>query len=65
MLNADDARDAAGDADTEFQLKPEFHMRAASKWLHSRLNELDHYGHRNAHSEMMQFDPPFECCEFL
>lgn len=41
-LHADDARDAAGDVDTEFQLKPEFHIRIASKWLQSSLDELDH-----------------------
>lgn len=69
--NPDDAHDAAGDADAEFQLKPEFHMPAASKWvehngdrLYSGLDELKHWDERNAHGEMMQFDQPSERWEF-
>ncbi|UPX20288.1 uncharacterized protein EKO05_0010525 [Ascochyta rabiei] len=69
--NPDDAHDAAGDGDAEFQLKPEFHMPAASKWvehngerLYSSLDELKHWNERNAHGEMMQFDSPSERWEF-
>lgn len=69
--NPDDVRDAAGDADAEFQLKPEFHIPAASKWvehngdrLYSSLDELKHWDERNAHGEMKQFDQPCKRWEF-
>jgi hypothetical protein len=51
--NPEDAHDAANDGDAEFQLKPEFHMPAASKWvehngnkLYSRLGELKNWDKR-------------------
>jgi hypothetical protein len=69
--NPEDAHDAANDGEAEFQLKPEFHMPAASKWvehngnkLYSRLGELKNWDKRDAHGEMMQFEQPSERWDF-
>ncbi|KAI8935236.1 hypothetical protein NX059_007825 [Plenodomus lindquistii] len=71
MPDPDDAHDAAGDGAAEPQLKPEFHIPAASKWvehngdrLYNGLDELKHWDERNAHGEMMQFNQPSERWEF-
>ena len=69
--NPDKAYDAADDGEAEFQLKLEFHMPAASKWvehngerLYNSLYELKHWNERKAHGEMMQFDQPSQRWEF-
>jgi hypothetical protein len=62
----EDDYDADNDGDAESQLKLEFQIPAASKWLehngqrlHDGLGELKHWDERNTHGfEMKRFDPP-------
>jgi hypothetical protein len=69
--NLDDAHNAACDGDAEFQLKPDFHMPAVSKWvehngdrLYSGLDKLKYWDERDAHGKMLQFEQPLQRWEF-
>jgi hypothetical protein len=59
---------AENDGDADTQLKLEYQIPAASRWvehngdrLYSSLDELNQWDKRNSHGfEMTQFDPPSE-----
>jgi hypothetical protein len=62
----EDVHDADNDGDAESQLKLEFQIPAATKWvehnaqiLYSNLDELKNWNKRSTHGfEVKQFDPP-------
>jgi hypothetical protein len=68
----EDIEDADNDGDAEFQLKLEFQIPAASKWiehnvqkLYDTLGELEDWNKRKTHGfEMKQFDRPLDRWEF-
>lgn len=67
----EDSRDAANDGEAENQLKLDFQIPAASRWLehngdrlYSSLVELKNWDKNKAPFEMMQFDQPSERWEF-